>query len=112
MRGGHETGDWTTDGSIEQKSQGDVGCSFVPGYCVPARKSYKYFAVECGEIEAAFLKSAGGVVPAAEKLIPVFFEQENVRRFARRGYLTNGVTGRAAATRCRAGTKSCSQMGP
>ena len=114
VRGGHETGLWTTDGSIEKKSlYGDVGCTFVPGYCVPARKSYEKFAVQCDEIEAAFVKSAGGVVPAAEKLVPVFFEQENVRRFARRGYLTNGVTGRAlAATRCRAGTKSCSQIGP
>jgi len=114
VRGGHETGLWTTDGLIQKKpSHGDVGCSFSPGLCVPARKSYESFAVQCDEIEAAFVKSAGGVVPAAEKLVPVFFEQENVRRFARRGYLTNGVTGRAlAATRCRAGTKSCDQMGP
>ena len=112
VRGGHETGLWTTDGLIEKKSsKGDVGCTFSPGRCVPARKAYE--GVLCGKIEAAFLKSAGGVVPAAEKLVPVFFEQENVRRFARRGYLTNGVTGRAlAATRCRAGTKSCDQMGP
>jgi hypothetical protein len=114
VRGGHETGDWTTDGSIEKKSShGDAKCSFYTGYCVPGRKSYEYFAVQCDEIEAAFMKSAGGVVPAAEKLVPVFFEQENVRRFARRGYLTDGVTGRAkGAVRCRAGTKSCSQMGP